>query len=529
MRAGTERLLQSKEKEKIIKQEMKNSPAFLMLYFFTPGLKITAARYPNTMAAVYPFYLNRKSPKTYLIPLFFLTQPAIYDIIELSVLLVVNIMFGSYSKDLDFDIDLAMECAKTFSDVSDLGCVVSDTDGNELFHCNYTCENCSLCTCFNVEKMERNQVHSFGMKEAERFGGKYLYNCPIGLSFFCSPIISYNGSVAKITAGPFLMIEPDEFIHYEMKNNSHFIQKSDYENAVTCLMELPYISPAKANSLSSLLFMIVGYINNVSSSERLLTARTSYNMQGQISSFIQNLKESPLPKTYPLELESALLHSISSSDKKTAQKLLNDLLGYIFFSSAGDFGSIKARSLELMILMSRSAISGGADPAGILNFNQYCTEKILQAETVEGLCIDLVELTNGFMNSTFELHDAKHTEMIRKAITYIRQHSTEKLSLADVAEQVFLSPTYFSKIFNQEIGCSFTHYLNTLRIEQSKVLLIEGKLNMAEISAAVGFSDKEYFSRTFKKIVGCSPIKFKKTKGIANQFENNIPEEKSTV
>ena len=57
-------------------------------------------------------------------------------------------MFGSYRKDLDFDIIVAKECAITFSKVTNLGCCVSDTDDQVLFEANYTCSKCSLCSNF---------------------------------------------------------------------------------------------------------------------------------------------------------------------------------------------------------------------------------------------------------------------------------------------------------------------------------------------------------------------------------------------
>ena len=67
------------------------------------------------------------------------------------------------------------------------------------------------------------------------------------------------------------------------------------------------------------------------------------------------------PVSYPYEKERLLLRAIRTGDGDTARRLLNEILGCIFFSCAYDTDSIKLRALELTVLMSRAALDGGAD------------------------------------------------------------------------------------------------------------------------------------------------------------------------
>ena len=67
------------------------------------------------------------------------------------------------------------------------------------------------------------------------------------------------------------------------------------------------------------------------------------------------------PVGYPYEKERLLLRAIRTGDGDTARRLLNEILGCIFFSCAYDTDSIKLRALELTVLMSRAALDGGAD------------------------------------------------------------------------------------------------------------------------------------------------------------------------
>ena len=81
-----------------------------------------------------------------------------------------------------------------------------------------------------------------------------------------------------------------------------------------------------------------------------------------------------------------------------------------------------------------------------------------------------------------------------------------------MSRAVDISPYYFSKVFKDETGENFIEYLTTIRIEKAKELLRGSNLSMKEICSAVGYSDPNYFSRTFKKNVGVTPTEYKEGK-----------------
>lgn len=100
--------------------------------------------------------------------------------------------------------------------------------------------------------------------------------------------------------------------------------------------------------------------------------------------------------------------------------------------------------------------------------------------------------------------------VIKKAVEYIENHYNEELSAKKVAEAVHLNPNYFSHLFKKIRKESFTDYLNRVRVEKAKELMAERLYKVYEVSDMVGYKDYKYFSSTFKKIVGVSPMEYNK-------------------
>ena len=97
---------------------------------------------------------------------------------------------------------------------------------------------------------------------------------------------------------------------------------------------------------------------------------------------------------------------------------------------------------------------------------------------------------------------------------YLDEHYAEKISLDQIAENMYLSPYYISKIFKSEIGESPIHYLIRVRLEHAKELLEQKEdFGVAEIAEKVGYDDAYHFSKLFKKTYGMSPLKYRNRKG----------------
>lgn len=106
--------------------------------------------------------------------------------------------------------------------------------------------------------------------------------------------------------------------------------------------------------------------------------------------------------------------------------------------------------------------------------------------------------------------EEKADPVIRKVEEYVLVHYGEKCSLADVADSVYMNPSYFSRFFKKETGKNFSEYLTDVRLDAAKRLLQQGEHNVNEIAEITGFGSGKYFSKIFRERTGLSPTEYRR-------------------
>lgn len=109
--------------------------------------------------------------------------------------------------------------------------------------------------------------------------------------------------------------------------------------------------------------------------------------------------------------------------------------------------------------------------------------------------------------------------IVRTALDYMRQHCTEHISLADVAESVYVSQWHLSKLINRHTDQSFLELISAMRIDRAKALLMDPSLRIHAIAEQVGYNDVAHFSKSFKKITGKTPVEYRTSLGAEKQSD----------
>lgn len=126
---------------------------------------------------------------------------------------------------------------------------------------------------------------------------------------------------------------------------------------------------------------------------------------------------------------------------------------------------------------------------------------------------DCLDLTRQYLMRILDNEEAEVHEIILKAKMYIRQHLNEELSVASLAGQFYVSPNYFSRLFKHSTGEGCNEYIVKKRMEKAKSLVETTSFSASRIALMVGYTDANYFSITFKKTYGKSPMQYRNEGG----------------
>ena len=110
---------------------------------------------------------------------------------------------------------------------------------------------------------------------------------------------------------------------------------------------------------------------------------------------------------------------------------------------------------------------------------------------------------------------ADHNKTLGELIKlYVKKNLHSKITLTDMSWNLHCSTVTLTEHFKKEFGITIMQYVTQKRMEQARELLLHSHASIGEIASSCGFSDVEYFSRTFKSIYGMSPNRWRKTQEI---------------
>ena len=133
-------------------------------------------------------------------------------------------------------------------------------------------------------------------------------------------------------------------------------------------------------------------------------------------------------------------------------------------------------------------------------------------ETLPELQGHLLNIFRQIARCYHQFHQQRSGVLLQKLLRYLEQHYADTtLSLTSLSEVFQLTPSYISEYFKERTGMKYVEYLTTLRITRAKELLLSvPDMKIVEICSRVGFMNTETFIRTFKRLEGTSPGKFRK-------------------
>lgn len=181
---------------------------------------------------------------------------------------------------------------------------------------------------------------------------------------------------------------------------------------------------------------------------------------------------------------------------------LEDFLNFVSSKESGPFISLKvSQKNEIVTLLNRILKEKENAEIGS-DFLNYL------------LVLELFVLISRALKMEWEnsikYKSPKLKELIDISVKYIHNNFERDISLGDIARFVFLSPSYFTRAFKEEMNISPISYLLKVRIERAKELLKGTSQKISDIALSVGFSNQQRFNEIFKKYTGVTPLQYRK-------------------
>ena len=222
----------------------------------------------------------------------------------------------------------------------------------------------------------------------------------------------------------------------------------------------------------------------------------------------------PISNTLYLEdrydVERKLMQAVSVGQIPKAELLFTTLSKYQFESrSSNALRNVKNYLIILNTLLRVAARNGDVPPFHIDKLSSAFAHKIeATTSTNTGMAL-MKEMVRKYC-LLVKNHSMKgYSLLIRKVLTQIDYDLTADLGLKNLAAQLNINPSYLSTLFKKETGFTLTEYVNQKRIEHAVFLLNSSNLQIQMIAQYSGIADVNYFTKTFKKIIGITPKEYR--------------------
>lgn len=184
------------------------------------------------------------------------------------------------------------------------------------------------------------------------------------------------------------------------------------------------------------------------------------------------------------------------------------------YSKRADIGSLRNMqdiSITSNSLALRAALKGGLPVIIGYQLSNAFAVRIERSLSVETLSNLITEINETYCTYVREYANPHYSKVTQKAIDYVLYHMTSHVTVNDIAESLFINPSYLSRVFKEDTGQGLLSFINHEKIKQAILLIQTNQYSLTQISVIIGFNSYNNFAKIFKKIMGESPRDFSKS------------------
>jgi len=414
------------------------------------------------------------------------------------------------------DMRLMERILGTFSKATGLRVYIIDQEGEMIVKPIDAAGMSSFCQQVRqVGRPRCRRCYARAGKEAAKYGEPYIFRCHAGLVLWAAPLMVEGEHVATIICGQVLMWEPEDFFWEEIEEYTRPLEL-DSRGLMERARELSVISADRVQAVAEMLFETTNHILRTGMAslyqlQEIAAHQALINEEMQDRKLEQSMRQLNASSSLMnfLKKEQELSVKVRQGDRHAAQQALDSVLADLLEKFPGNTDEVKARIIELLVILSRATIEGGANPQELLTLNCRYIEEINRIQSLGEVCLWIKKALGVFLDNMDDARCIKNLQVVNSAVDYIRAHYQRRLTLDEIAQQVYVSASYLSRLFKKEIGCTVIELLTKVRVEEAKKVFHDPKYTVRQVAAEIGFEDANYFSKVFRRIEGITPSKYK--------------------
>ncbi len=212
---------------------------------------------------------------------------------------------------------------------------------------------------------------------------------------------------------------------------------------------------------------------------------------------------------YPEEMEHVAV-AISNGNHEDTKKYLTSMFRALSEQNLLP-EIVKNYCIALKLMVQSKIMNSHGVMEGIIGdeFSEFVKDALTVKELETYIVNVMVALAKAIDETIDPLEIKEQRMIIDKAKAYIATCLSEKITLKMISEHVYLSETYFSFLFKKVTGVTYIDYIQKLRMQEAKRLLVNTNYKVYKIAEMIGYSDYKYFSVQFKKYVALTPKEYR--------------------
>lgn len=150
-----------------------------------------------------------------------------------------------------------------------------------------------------------------------------------------------------------------------------------------------------------------------------------------------------------------------------------------------------------------------ADEMGVYNDQTKLLERFLYCADIRERKLFLLHAYEDVIAQVNSRSESQSNYIIEKTRQLIENSYMDQISIASLAEKVYLTPTYLCVLFKQTTGQTVNEYITHVRMQHAKALLADSRIKLYDVCDRVGYLSPSYFSRLFKKYTHMTPSEYR--------------------